>query len=102
MQAAADLDRVRAVTANFFFWQGLRWVPLGSILILSALIPLGKRFFNERWLSAPCSWSLSGSRRASSGDTTRTSTAASRVFLASIAGKRRLNGLSFIRQCSAR
>ena len=34
-----DLDRVRAVTANFFFWQGLRWVPLGVMLMVSALAP---------------------------------------------------------------
>ena len=30
---AIDL-RTREVTANFFFWQGLRWVPLGAALLL--------------------------------------------------------------------
>jgi hypothetical protein len=29
-----ELRRIRAVTANFFFWQGLRWVPLGAALLL--------------------------------------------------------------------
>jgi hypothetical protein len=28
-----DLRRIRAVTDNFFFWQGLRWVPFGVALI---------------------------------------------------------------------
>jgi hypothetical protein len=32
-----DLRMVRDVTANFFFWQGLRWVPLGVALIVLAL-----------------------------------------------------------------
>jgi hypothetical protein len=31
-----DLRRFRAVTANFFFWQGLRWVPPGAALLLFA------------------------------------------------------------------
>jgi hypothetical protein len=30
----AALDRINAVTANFFFWQGLRWVPLGVALLV--------------------------------------------------------------------
>jgi len=30
----AALDRINAVTANFFFWQGLRWVPLGIALLV--------------------------------------------------------------------
>src|SRR5688500_13717199 len=29
-----QLRRIRDVTANFFFWQGLRWVPLGAALLL--------------------------------------------------------------------
>jgi hypothetical protein len=29
-----DLRRMRDVTANFFFWQGLRWVPLGAALLI--------------------------------------------------------------------
>ena len=31
-----DLRRIHAVTANFFFWQGLRWVPLGAALVVFA------------------------------------------------------------------
>ena len=34
LQSDADLRRMREVTANFFFWQGLRWVPLGAALLL--------------------------------------------------------------------
>ncbi len=30
-------ERVRAVTDNFFFWQGLRFVPLGPALMVAAL-----------------------------------------------------------------
>jgi hypothetical protein len=30
---ASDLEQVRAVTANYFFWQGLRWVPMGVALL---------------------------------------------------------------------
>jgi hypothetical protein len=30
------LDRINAVTSNFFFWQGLRWVPLGAALMVVA------------------------------------------------------------------
>jgi hypothetical protein len=29
-----ELQRIRDVTANFFFWQGLRWVPIGAALLL--------------------------------------------------------------------
>ena len=32
----AALDRINAITANFFFWQGLRWVPLGIALLVGA------------------------------------------------------------------
>lgn len=32
-----DGDRIRAVTANFFFWQGYRWVPLGLAMLVLAL-----------------------------------------------------------------
>jgi len=28
------LEQVRAVTSNFFFWQGLRWVPMGVALLV--------------------------------------------------------------------
>ena len=34
--SAANLHEVRAVTANYFFWQGWRWVPLGVVLCLLA------------------------------------------------------------------
>ena len=30
------LERINAITANFFFWQGLRWVPLGAALLVVA------------------------------------------------------------------
>jgi hypothetical protein len=45
----ADLDRVRAVTANFFFWQGLRWVPMGLALILFAVAPYAKGVLGSPW-----------------------------------------------------
>jgi len=32
----ADLRRIHDVTANFFFWQGLRWVPPGAALVVFA------------------------------------------------------------------
>lgn len=35
--AASDLHEVRAVTANYFFWQGLRWIPLGISLALAGV-----------------------------------------------------------------
>lgn len=31
-----NLDMIRKVTPNFFFWQGLRFVPLGFIILLFA------------------------------------------------------------------
>jgi O-antigen/teichoic acid export membrane protein len=31
-----DLDRLRRITANFFFWQGLRVVPFGLLGLLAA------------------------------------------------------------------
>jgi hypothetical protein len=48
---STDPDRIKAVTANFFFWQGLRWVPMGFTLILFALIPYAKSSIAEPWLS---------------------------------------------------
>lgn len=37
MRVAPDLERVHSITSNFFFWQGLRWVPLGvALMLLSA------------------------------------------------------------------
>jgi hypothetical protein len=32
-----DLRRIHAVTDNFFFWQGLRWIPLGIGLVVASL-----------------------------------------------------------------
>jgi hypothetical protein len=34
----ARLERIRGVTANYFFWQGLRWVPGGFIMLIAGLI----------------------------------------------------------------
>jgi hypothetical protein len=31
-----SLERINALTSNFFFWQGLRWVPMGAALIVVA------------------------------------------------------------------
>lgn len=30
----SDLDRVHSITDNFFFWQGLRFVPMGAVLLV--------------------------------------------------------------------
>ena len=38
---AMDLERIRSVTANYFFWQGLRWVPGGVVMLVLALADLG-------------------------------------------------------------
>ena len=35
---SARLAEIRAVTDNYFFWQGLRWVPLGSALLVMSLV----------------------------------------------------------------
>ncbi len=32
------LERIHQVTANYFFWQGLRFVPMGAALLLLAII----------------------------------------------------------------
>jgi hypothetical protein len=34
--AATNLNEVRAITGNYFFWQGLRWVPMGVVLVVVA------------------------------------------------------------------
>jgi hypothetical protein len=34
--AEGDLDRLRRITANFYFWQGLRVVPFGLLGLLAA------------------------------------------------------------------
>jgi hypothetical protein len=33
-----DLHRIHRVTDNFFFWQGLRWVPMGAALLACAIV----------------------------------------------------------------
>jgi hypothetical protein len=32
-----ELERIRSVTSNYFFWQGLRWVPLGLVIMAFGL-----------------------------------------------------------------
>lgn len=32
--SVGDLDVVRRVTENYFFWQGLRWVPFGILFLI--------------------------------------------------------------------
>ena len=34
----ADPQRLYHVTANYFFWQGLRWVPIGALGLLQAVL----------------------------------------------------------------
>ncbi|HEX6177828.1 MAG TPA: hypothetical protein VF057_05680 [Thermoanaerobaculia bacterium] len=34
-----QLKTIENVTANFFFWQGLRWVPLGAVLLAWVSLP---------------------------------------------------------------
>ena len=34
----SELQRIEDVTANFFFWQGLRWAALGSALIAGIVV----------------------------------------------------------------
>lgn len=36
------LELVDRITANYFFWQGLRWVPLGLALLILSIVPLGE------------------------------------------------------------
>jgi hypothetical protein len=40
-----NLEEVRAIAANYFFWQGLRWIPIGVALIVVAVDLLAKDFF---------------------------------------------------------
>jgi hypothetical protein len=35
------LDLAHRISANYFFWQGLRWVPLGFALLLLSILPRG-------------------------------------------------------------
>lgn len=47
----AVLDRINAVTANFFFWQGLRWIPLGVALLVAAWSSSHSSPVPESWRS---------------------------------------------------
>jgi hypothetical protein len=51
-----DLRRVHDVTDNFFFWQGLRWVPMGvALMIVGATMMPGVAIPKElrAWVSLP-------------------------------------------------
>jgi hypothetical protein len=48
----ATPERITAVTSNFFFWQGLRWVPLGVALLVAALLRDSASGIPESWRSA--------------------------------------------------
>ena len=53
---APDLRRLHAVTDNFFFWQGLRWIPMGFALMVSSIammpgVPLSKDV--RPWIGVP-------------------------------------------------
>jgi hypothetical protein len=37
MTGKPSLERVREVTDNYFFWQGLRWIPPGFLLVVAGL-----------------------------------------------------------------
>ena len=46
-----DLDMTRRVTANFWFWQGLRWAPGGMVfLLIAATSQLSADWALLRWL----------------------------------------------------
>jgi hypothetical protein len=72
-----DLLRIRRVTANYFFWQGLRWVPLGLPLLLLGVADLTGRPLPGAWgdlglpaavaLAAAVSWALGGYYRRTFG-----------------------------------
>ncbi len=34
---AESLERIRDITGNYSFWQGLRWVPLGFVVLIFGL-----------------------------------------------------------------
>ena len=52
----SDLRRLHAVTDNFFFWQGLRWIPMGVALMVCSIammpgFPLPKNI--RPWIGIP-------------------------------------------------
>jgi len=51
MDSSAEpaVRRIHDITANFFFWQGLRWVPLGAALLVVAG-SLAPRTIVPEWL----------------------------------------------------
>ena len=61
--------RVRAVTDNFFFWQGLRFIPLGPVLMIAALSnmpgtdqPVGKILLVASFVAATWASTIVGRR----------------------------------------
>jgi hypothetical protein len=54
--STSNLRRLHAVTDNFFFWQGLRWVPIGVALMVVSIammpgVPLAKPI--RPWVGVP-------------------------------------------------
>lgn len=48
----ASPERINAITSNFFFWQGLRWVPMGAALLVTAWSKSANTLLPEPWQSA--------------------------------------------------
>src|SRR5689334_4464918 len=44
-------ERINAVTSNFFFWQGLRWVPMGVALLVACWSKSSITLVPEPWQS---------------------------------------------------
>jgi hypothetical protein len=80
MQTMEDrrLDRIRGVTDNYFFWQGLRLVPMGAALLVVALRwtawwPLGDSWSDVALLivlvgGLMASWAIGSFYRRTFGD----------------------------------
>jgi hypothetical protein len=47
----SDLETARQVTANVWFWQGLRWAPGGLVFLMVALTPVLMNDTLAVWLS---------------------------------------------------
>jgi len=47
----SDLETARQVTANVWFWQGLRWAPGGLVFLMVALTPVLMNDSLAVWLS---------------------------------------------------
>lgn len=47
--ATTDLRQIRAVASNYFFWQGLRWIPMGLALIAMSLLLAGWIPVRREW-----------------------------------------------------